>query len=160
MSRYVAYTLAKFVVNYNITNPFKDILKTKKDDLVVEQKEGVKITPMHVVGFFLAELFKNLDLSNHSLKRRRPSVISSSQSTHILHSCSGFTQSQLIRLIISIYGGVPEAFEVFHCRSTTTEEDLRLFLNPKRATKHPFQYLILEVNKLSYQLQEVSLFKL
>jgi hypothetical protein len=54
-----------------------------------------------------------------------------------------------------VFGGVPEPFEVFHCRPTVTEEELRLFLNPKRATKHPFQYLILEVNKLPYQLQEV-----
>ncbi len=70
-------------------------------------------------------------------------------------SVLGFTQSQLLRLIISIYGGVPEAFEVYHCRSTSTEEELRLFMNPKRATKRPFQYLILEVNKLPYRLQEV-----
>ncbi len=60
-----------------------------------------------------------------------------------------------MRLIISIYGGVPEAFEVFHCRATTTEEELRLFLSPQRATKRPFQYLILEVNRLPYPLQEV-----
>ena len=61
-----------------------------------------------------------------------------------------------MRLIISIYGGVPEAFEVFHCRPTTTEEELRLFLNPRRATKKPFQYMILEVNRLPYPLQEVG----
>lgn len=116
-------------------------------------------TPMHLVGSFLAALFRNFELSSHSLKRRRPSTFisrsSSSQSTHFLHSCQGFTQSQLLRLIISIYGGVPEVFEVFHCRQNTTEEDLKLFLNPKRATKRPFQYLILEVNRLPYQLQEV-----
>jgi len=116
-------------------------------------------TPMHLVGSFLAALFRNFELSSHSLKRRRPSTLisrsSSSQSTHFLHSCQGFTQSQLLRLIISIYGGVPEVFEVFHCRQNTTEEDLKLFLNPKRATKRPFQYLILEVNRLPYQLQEV-----
>ena len=116
-------------------------------------------SPMQTVGSFLGHLFKNLELSNHSLKRRRRSsslVRSvSSQSTHILHSCKGYTQSQLLRLIITIYGGVPEAFEVFHCRPTTTEEDLGLFLNPRRATKRPFQYLILEVNCLPYELQEV-----
>ena len=117
-------------------------------------------TPMHTVGAFLSSLFKNFELSSHSLKRRRPSVPSRtnpSQSTHILHSCKGYSQGQLLRLIISIYGGVPEAFEVFHCRATTTEEELRLFLNPRRATKRPFQYLILEVNRLPYQLQEVCI---
>lgn len=118
-------------------------------------------TPMHVVGAFLSALYGNFELSTHSLTLKRcrtPSMASkalSNQSTHILHSCQGFSQSQLIRLIISVYGGVPEPFEVLHCQPTTTEEELRLFLSPKRATKRPFQYLILEVNKLSYQLQEV-----
>ena len=122
----------------------------------LEQSTHHGNTPMHVVGAFLSELF--FDLSSHSLKRRRTGsqvARMSSQSTHILHSCHGFSQSQLIRLIISIFGGVPESFEVFHCRHTTTEEEIRLFLNPKRATKRPFQFLMLEINKLSYQLQEV-----
>lgn len=116
---------------------------------------------MHIVGAFLSALYGNFELSTHSLtlKRCRTSSMASkalaNQSTHILHSCQGFSQSQLIRLIISVYGGVPEPFEVLHCRSSTTEEELRLFLSPKRATKRPFQYLLLEVNKLSYQLQEV-----
>ena len=73
----------------------------------------------------------------------------------LLYTHTGFSQSQLLRLVISIYGGVPEAFEVYHCRATSTEEEIRLFMNPKRATKRPFQYLILEVNKLPYRLQEV-----
>ena len=123
------------------------------------QEQDVDSTPMHVVGLFLSALFKNSDLSMNSLKRRRTtSALSrtmSQQSTHILHSCQGYTPSQLLRTIISVFGGVPEPFEVFHCRPTVTEEELRLFLNPKRATKRPFQYLILEVNKLPYQLQEV-----
>ena len=116
-------------------------------------------TPMHVVEVFLSALFKNSGLSMNSLKRRRTtSTLSrtmSQQSKHILHSCQGYTPSQLLRTIISVFGSVPEPFEMFHCRPTVTEEELRLFLNPKRATKHPFQYLILEVNKLPYQLQEV-----
>ena len=114
---------------------------------------------MHIVGAFLSQLFKNFELSSHSLKKRRPSIpvlrSMSTQSTHILHSCQGYNQSKIIRLIISIYGGVPEAFEVLRCRYNTTKQEIQLFLNPKRATKRPFQYLILEVNKLPYQLQEV-----
>ena len=67
-----------------------------------------------------------------------------------------YTQDRLIRMIVGLYSGVPESFEVFHCRQSTTEEELNLFL--KRASKHPLQYLILEVNKLSYKLQEVSVY--
>ena len=113
---------------------------------------------MHLVGSFLAALFSNESLGGYSLRARRMSLSVtsvSSQSTHILHSCQGFSQAQLLRQIVSIYGGVPEAFEVFHCRPTTTKEELRLFLDPKRATKQPFQFLMLEVNRLPYQLQEV-----
>ena len=122
----------------------------------------VAITPMHQVGRFLAALFKDSKLSTSSLKQRRNispfSRQMSQQSTHILHACQNFTPSQLIRTVIGIFGGVPEPFEVFHCRPTVTEEELRLFLNPTRATKQPFQFLILEVNKLPYHLQEVYMY--
>lgn len=115
---------------------------------------------MHLVGSFLDTLFNHDALCGYSLKARRMSSSLArsvaSQSTHFLHSCQGFTQAQLLQQIVSIFGGVPEAFEVFHCRLTTTEEELRLFLDPKRATKQPFQFLILEVNRLPFQLQEVA----
>ena len=77
------------------------------------------------------------------------------QSTLILHSCLGYSHSQIIRLIIHIYGGVPEPFEVLRCQRNTTKEEIQLFLNPMRAVRRPFQFLILDVNKLAYQLQEV-----
>ena len=138
------------------STPPQDLIK-REPHLFMDQ--GSEYPPMHQVGAFLSALFENSDLSTNSLKRRRTtSSITrsmSQQSTHILHSCQYFTPGQLSRMIISVFGGVPEPFEVFHCRPTATEEELRLFLNPKRATKHPFQYLILEVNKLPYQLQEV-----
>lgn len=113
-------------------------------------------TPMHIVGVFLADLFQKMKLSNDSLKRRS-SVELSPQETCILHSCPGYSQSQIIRLIIHIYGGVPEFFEILRCQNNTTKEEVQLFLNPMRATKQPFQYLILEVNRLAYHIQEVTI---
>ena len=114
--------------------------------------------PMHVVGRFLGTVF-----NNHSLPKRcgeglsRPRSVSrlsfSPEPSQLLHHCPGYSQAQLIRLIVSIYDGVPEAFEVFHCRPSSTEEELGLFL--KRAAKHPLQYLVLEVNRLPFRLQEV-----
>ena len=113
--------------------------------------------PMHVVGEFLGMIF-----NNHSLPKRCSEILSwplsisrhsSSEPTQLLHYCPGYSQAQLIRLIISIYDGVPEAFEVFRCRPSSTEEELGLFL--KLVTKHPLQYLILEVNQLPFKLQEV-----
>ena len=119
----------------------------------------MEMIPIHIVGTFLAQLFRNSKLSCHFLNKRRLANTRSisTQPTQILHSCPGYSQSQIIQLIIHIYGGVPEPFEVLRCRSNATMEEIQLFLNPRRAMKRPFQFLILEVNKLPYQLQEVIL---
>ena len=117
--------------------------------------------PVKIVGAFLNSLFED-----HTLPHRcrlsspvvRPRSLTASLSlvqdfVQLLHFCPGYAQDGLIRVIIGLYNGVPESFEVFHCRSNTTEGELNLFL--KRAAKFPLQYLILEVNKLPYKLQEV-----
>ena len=44
---------------------------------------------------------------------------------------------------------------MLHCKVTTTEEELGLFL--KRASTQPSRYLILGVNKLPFKLQEVCM---
>ena len=49
-------------------------------------------------------------------------------------------------------------FQVFQCHEHTTEEELSLFL--QRADQHAFLHVLLEINKLSFQMQEVcSTFK-
>ena len=57
------------------------------------------------------------------------------------------------QVIVGIYDGVPESFEVFHCSPCSTEEELKLFLS--RTGKHPLKFLVLQVNRLPYKLQEV-----
>ena len=117
-------------------------------------------TPMHVVGKFLAVLFANHSLpTRRGLGKRPPSVTSRSRSyrheyTHTLHYCPGYSQKELVQLIVSICNGVPESYEVFHCHKSSSREELELFL--KRALHHPLHYLMLEVNKLPFKLQEVS----
>ena len=61
---------------------------------------------------------------------------------------------QIIRMIIDIYQGVPEGFAVFHCRSTTSAEELTLFI--ERMRHYHLPYLVLQVNQLPFKLQEVS----
>jgi len=56
-------------------------------------------------------------------------------------------------MIITIYNGILQPFEFFHCFPDTSEEELHLFM--KRAARHPHQYLLLEVNNLPFKLQEV-----
>ena len=110
---------------------------------------------MDVVGSFLDRLFDQKKLSQSLLPRRclKTQPYLNSHLSNVLHSAIGYSQSMLIGLIITIYKGSPEAFEILHCKSTTTEQDLKLFI--KRMLRHPRQYLILEVNKLPFQLQEV-----
>ena len=118
---------------------------------------------METVGGFLARL-----LQNHKLPRRIWKTVNKSGSlssitqlsgtssaNHFLHHAPKYSQSQLICLIVSIYGGIPESFEVFHCCSTSTKEELSLFL--ERVEKQPLRYLLLEVDRLPYRLQEVNL---
>ena len=115
---------------------------------------------MQVVGEFLGALFKHRQLQ--LLRRRSLSPLDytnniitshSQEKTQLLHYCPCFTQCQLIQTVIGICSGVPEAFEVFRCRPSTTEGELSLFL--RRAAHHSLQCIVLEVNKLPFNLQEV-----
>ena len=105
-------------------------------------------TPMHAISMFLSAL-----LLNHSLPTRIPMTSVAAQI--VVHSCPGFTQTELIPIILSIFNGVPEPFQIFRCQSSSTQVELDLFL--RRAATFPIPHLILEVNRLPFQLQEVSL---
>ncbi len=129
---------------------------------------------MDTVGLFLQRLFDNGEVElpecllpqrynpkfSHQIRSSSKSGMPEVEETpHVLHKTPGYTQNQLIRLIVEIYGGPPEAFEVLHCRPTTSEQDLKLFI--KRISMHPSRkYLILEVNALPYKLQEVHMYKM
>ncbi len=72
-----------------------------------------------------------------------------------LYSFPSYSQLDLLCLVLRIFSGIPEAYQVLHCRTTTTEEELSLFL--KRVEKHHAVYLVLAVNVLQYKLQEVRM---
>ena len=114
--------------------------------------------PMAVVGSFLHHLFSPDDAKHWLLptcySNRYPELAhSGTRSSHVLHCATGYIQSKLIRLVLEIYHGPPEAFEILHCKPETSEQELKVFI--KRISHYPRQYLILEINKLPYQLQEV-----
>ena len=79
--------------------------------------------------------------------------ISASIEVDTLFSASKCSHNELVYLILSIYKGPPEPFELLRCYSTTTEEELRIFM--KRILEHPRMYIILYVNYLPHFLQEV-----
>ena len=118
-------------------------------------------TPMLTISMFLSELLLNHSLPTR-IKTARKSTMSvagrmsiTPECSQVLHSCPGFTQNELIPLILSIFDGIPEPFQMFRCQSSSTQEELDLFL--QRAAKFAIPHLILEVNRLPFQLQEVSL---
>jgi len=126
-------------------------------------------SPMEVVGSFLSNVFQIFnresphplpkryqdDLSQFSSSKTTPLSLQHEEFVHVLHIALDFTHSELVGLLLRIYGGPPEPFEVLHCTSSTTEEDVKLFM--KRVHRHPRKYLVLEVNHLPFQLQEVLL---
>lgn len=127
---------------------------------------GNDLAPMNVVGSFLSSLLQVFNReASHSLPMRYTddfSQLSSSQTMpfspppeekFVLHSALNFTQGELIELVLRIYGGPPEPFELLHCNAFTAEEEVKLFM--KRVYQHPRQYLVLEFNHLPFQLQEV-----
>lgn len=113
---------------------------------------------MSVVGKFLNVLFKD-----HTLPRRClfEDSLTSPQYPHVtsdfaqpLYSCPAHSQLDFLRLILKIFSGIPEAYQVLHCKASTTEEELNKFL--KRVENHYSHYLMLDVNRLPFKLQEVS----
>ena len=110
---------------------------------------------MEIVGSFLDHryLFDQVEVNTLPVRYKKK-YASLPQANNVLYNATGYTESELVRLILGLYGGPPEAFEFLHCKPTTTEQDLRLLM--KRAVQYPRLYLLAEVNNLPYQLQEVN----
>lgn len=115
---------------------------------------------MEAVGCFLHKLITEHEMAKYALKVRHPyrqlSRSISSQASTVLNLCHALSSAQLLALIINSYNGVPESFQLLRCHSSTSEEELHLFL--KRVVQHPYQYMVIGVEKLRYDLQEVCSF--
>ena len=124
------------------------------------------IVPLKICGRFLDELFKCSDIVHYSpqkysdkdrltyFERRCYSSLHSIHSVEVLHSAPGFSQGELISVIVSIYDGrLPQSYEFFRCCENTTIHELKCFLT--RAINHPLMFMILGVDLLPINLQEV-----
>ncbi|XP_065839047.1 uncharacterized protein [Oscarella lobularis] len=65
----------------------------------------------------------------------------------------GFSRKQLFELIVKLYDGFPESYELLRCTEETLKEDLNLFLQRARAFPSRI-FTLVEVNKLRIELQE------
>ena len=119
--------------------------------LLCDKSTESELSPMEYVGNFLERLTCSVH-EEFVLPSRR--FQNSSGSQHVLDISPKYSQDQLIRLLLFLFNGPPEPFELLQCKSTTTEEELKLFF--KRLCIHNRTcYTFLEVNNLPYELQEV-----
>lgn len=106
---------------------------------------------IEIVGIFMKNIFEsNYFLETEQLAQRYELPF---QLEHDILIAKQYDQQKLIHLIISIYNGIPEHFDILRCCSATTEHDLNSFM--RRVLLIPRLYVILEVNRLSFELQEV-----
>ena len=116
---------------------------------------------MYIVGKFLKALFQEHQLPSHPViladnVNFRTTIPLTHEPNSILHYCPGYTQCQLMQTVVGMFSVIPEAFQVLHCHVSTSEEELSLFL--KRAASHFLHSIVLEVNRLPFKIQEVSIY--
>ena len=108
-------------------------------------------TPFEIVGKYLKHLCSDRSVAKHFLFSRNDLARGTSVSIHcryismvlfqftfyqfqrIVHFTPNYDNGQLLRLLVEIYSGVPESYEVFQGDKNSTREDLKLFLS--RASK-------------------------
>eukprot|EP00117_Sycon_ciliatum_P002930 scpid215/ scgid3933/ E3 ubiquitin-protein ligase RNF213 len=119
--------------------------------------------PIEVVGDFLKRLSNAIggDQGALSLLPGKTSAMSADSPLHqehrcILHVTSPSTPAEMLRLLLSIFMAIPHSFQVLRCQSSTTEEQLSLFLR-KAFLYTDGTFVLFEVNKLSSALQEYLL---
>ena len=103
---------------------------------------------MQVVGQFLNVVLKDFTLASPRLP------------THLylqpLYYSSATSQMDFICLVLGVFNRVPQSYQVMRCHAATTSEELNMFL--KRVETHHMDYILLEINKLPFKLQEVSFY--
>ena len=110
--------------------------------------------PMKQVGTFLRRLTSD-ETFLHRLYPQRTERERHAHG-HVVHLAYGFNLDQLLKLILKIYDGFPESYEVLRCTRKTSKDDIRLFI--ERITRFPIserrQFTFVQVEELGIELQE------
>ena len=116
----------------------------------------IEETPVQRVGTFLKRLVDDKDLFTRLYPARRRQMTSERskwRKSHVVHLAYGFNLDQLLKLILQIYRGFPESYEILRCTKKTTKGDVELFM--KRLQQFPYrQFTFVQVEELSIELQE------
>ena len=51
----------------------------------------------------------------------------------VVHILPGRSQKETLNLLFSVYGRIPNSFEVYHCRRNTTDKDLQFIFDRAKA---------------------------
>ena len=117
-------------------------------------------TPFEAVGIFLENLLINSEISNCVLPKRVKQDHKTLEVGGILHIAMEFTQSDIMKLLLSISECVPEYYDILYCGPHMTTQDLNLFIERCRefgrcSSSKWREFYFLEINKLLYEHQEV-----
>ena len=130
-------------------------------DRGINEKSLVTL-PVKVVGDFLHSIFANDCLppairlyATFPLHSEVPAVPHRNKFT--LHAVHNFIPLQMLQLIVTVFDGVPNSFQIFQCTQNTTEQQLDIFFD-RAFHWNDLRYLLLGVNYLHNELQEVSYF--
>ena len=111
---------------------------------------------MLAVGKFLKYLLKD-----HELPQKYSVQDTGISFFQPRYFCPDYSQMDIFCLMLGIFSDIPEAYQFMRCKSTTTLQQLERFLQRvklNKVKKYKCDYLLMEVNKLSFKLQEVSLY--
>eukprot|EP00118_Oscarella_pearsei_P023946 m.294339 g.294339 ORF g.294339 m.294339 type:complete len:5643 (+) comp40744_c0_seq7:98-17026(+) len=127
-------------------------LDTKEDgDSVVVSPTKL---PMERVGTFLERLKRDPQICHDLYPRRREmGAVAARDEGHVVHLAFEFSLDQILKLILIIYGGFPESYELMRCTKGTSKEEVQLFLQ-RVINFHYRRFTLVQVNELNVELQE------
>ena len=113
----------------------------------------VLVPPFELCGKFLEALVKDKTVVCYLYPSRRMLPGSTTPKGHMVHVACSCSPDQVFRLLLHIYGGLPESFEMMRCSSATSTEELELFLQRTIMIQYR-TYVLVNVNQLNTALQE------
>lgn len=111
-------------------------------------------SPVELVGTFLNAVFESYLQAQTCFVEDVQVSTKFGEFAQPLYLCPNYSKMEFLCLILKVFSGVPRSYQLMRCNENTTEDELRLFL--KRLEKYQAHYLIFDVNKLPFKLQEVK----
>lgn len=112
---------------------------------------------LDILGDCLAELMSRISDESFRLPSRVFDYVKVIQNFGLkLHAAWHCSYSKLIALVIQLRNGVPESYDILRCDYRVSKYDLMKFFDRANGREqHSRPCFILEVNKLTYNVQEV-----